>query len=184
MTAPRHRIRCLVLLLLTVAVPAWGRDDAWMEVSRAGVRATEEGRFPEAEQLFRDALRLSEQSPEDAVRRATSLNNLAFTLHALGHYDAAERNYREALTIREAALGKDHADVGQSCNNLAELYRVLGRYAEAEPLHQRARAIRARQFGPEHPEVAQTLNNLGVLYASQGRYEEAEPLYQRRSRFA
>ncbi len=161
MRAPRHRIRCLVVLLLTVAAPACGQDDAWTEVSRAGVRAADEGRFAEAERLFRDALQLSEQSPEGDARRATSLNNLAFTLHAQGHYLAAERHYREALAMREAALGTDHADVAQSCNNLAELYRVLGRYAEAEPLHQRARAIRERQFGPEHPEVAQTLNNLG-----------------------
>ena len=149
MGAPRHRICILVALWLTVAAPAWGRSNDWAEVSSAGVRATEEGRFPEAERLFRDALQLSEQFPEGDARRATSLNNLAFTLHAQGHYAAAEPLYREALVLREAALGKDHADVAQSCNNLAELYRVLGRYAEAEPLHQRARAIRERQFGPD-----------------------------------
>ena len=63
------------------------------------------GCFLEAERLFRDALRPSGQSPEDAARRATSLNNLAFALHTQGHYDAAERHYREALALREAALG-------------------------------------------------------------------------------
>src|SRR5262245_50689750 len=178
MGAPRHQICCLVILWLTVAAPAGGQSDDWAEVSRAGVLAAEEGRFAEAERLFRDALQLSGQLPEGSARRATSLNNLAFTLHAQGLYIAAEGHYREALAMREAALGKDHADVAQSCNNLAELYRILGRYAEAEALHQRAREIRERQFGSEHPEMAQTLNNLGVLYASRGRYEEAEPLYQ------
>src|SRR5687767_9397360 len=101
MRAPRHRIRCLVVLLLTVATPASGQDDAWTEVSGAGVRATREGRFAEAERLFRDALQLSEQSPENGARRATSLNNLAFALHAQGDYGAAERHYRAALAMRE-----------------------------------------------------------------------------------
>ena len=72
--------------------------------------------------------------------------------------------------MRERALGKDHADVAQSCNNLAELYRALGRYDEADALHRRALEIREQRFGPDHPEVAQTLNNLGVLYAIQERY--------------
>ena len=133
------------LLWLTVAAPAWGQSDDWAEVSRAGLRAADEGRFrrgraavsrcPAAERAVR---------PRTIARRATSLNNLAYILHAQGHYLAAEPHYREALAMREAALGKDHADVAQSCNNLAELYRVLGRYAEAEPLHQRALAIREK----------------------------------------
>ena len=147
------------------------------ELSRAGVRATEEGRFAEAERLFRDTLQLSEQSPEWRAPRDQPQQS---RLHAPRPGPLCRRRAAlpEALALREATLGKDHADVAQSCNNLAELYRVLGRYAEAEALHQRARAIRETQFGPEHPEVAQTLNNLAVLYASQRRYEEAEPLYR------
>ena len=52
--APRHGIRFLVVLWLAAAAPAWGQSDEWTEVSRAGVSATDEGRFPEAERLFRD----------------------------------------------------------------------------------------------------------------------------------
>ena len=139
-----------------------------MEVSRAGLRAADESRFDEAERLFREALRLSETFPADDPRRATSVNNLAYVLHAQGRYLAAEPQYRKALAMREAALGKDHPDVAQSCNNLAELYRMQGRYAEAEALHKRALAIREKQFGSDHPEVAQTLNNLGVLLRRAG----------------
>src|SRR5688572_18077415 len=132
MAAPRHRIGFLVVLFLAAAVPAWGQNGEWIEVSRSGLRATAEGRFHEAAHLFRDALRVSEEFPEDDPRRATSINNLAYILHAQGRYLAAEPRYREALAMREAGLGKDHADVAKSCNNLAELYRMLGRYQEAE----------------------------------------------------
>ena len=121
-------------------------------------------------------------STEDDPRRATSVNNLAYILHAQGRYLAAEPHYRESLAMREAALGPDHPDVAQSCNNLAELYRVLGRYGEAEPLHLRALEIREAAFGAKHPEVAQTLNNLGVLYANQGLLREGRAALSARAR--
>ena len=145
MRAPRHRVRCLVLLLLTVAAPAGGQDDAWTEVNRAGVRATDEGRFLEAERLFRDALRLSGQSPEDdCAPRDQPQQSRLHRSTPRATMTPPSRTIGKSLAMREAALGKDHADVAQSCNNLAELYRVLGRYDEAEPLHQRALAIREK----------------------------------------
>ena len=90
MAAARHRIGFLVVLLLALAAPAWGQDGEWLELSRAGLRATAEGRFAEAERLFRDARRVGEQFPADDPRRATSVNNLAYVLHAQGRYLAAE----------------------------------------------------------------------------------------------
>ena len=150
----------------------------WYEVSKAGLQAADEGQLAKAEELFRSALKLSDPFGDEDPRRATSVNNLAYILHAQGHYGAAEPHYRELLAMRESALGPDHPDIAQSCNNLAELYRVLGRYGDAEKFHRRALGIREARFGGSHPEVAQSLNNLGVLYASQGRYDEAEPLYR------
>src|SRR5918996_2879057 len=143
-----------ILLLGLAGGPAWGQSDPWFEVSKAGLRAADEGRLAEAERLFRDALKLSEPFGDQDPRRATSVNNLAYILHAQGQYGAAEPHYRESLAMRESALGADHPDVAQSCNNLAELYRVLGRYAEAEALHRRAVQIREARFGESHPEVA------------------------------
>ena len=142
----RHRINFLAVLLLAVAGPAWAQTEprieaggglhaaeqvdapkTWLEVSQAGLRAAEEGLLQEAERAFREALRLSEGFAGDDRRRATSINNLAYILHAQGQYVAAEPRYLESLAMRERVLGKDHADVAQSCNNLAELYRALGR---------------------------------------------------------
>ncbi len=177
--APGRLAAGLVVAVLTFAsAPSWSQNDEWYEVSKAGLRAADEGRLRDAETLFRDALRLSDEYTEVDPRRATSVNNLAYILHAQGRYLAAEPHYRKSLAMREKALGADHPDVAQSCNNLAELYRVLGRYGEAEPLHQRALTIREKVFGPSHPEVAQTLNNLGVLHANQGRFESCRAAVQ------
>jgi tetratricopeptide (TPR) repeat protein len=163
-------------MLCLAAAPVWGQSDPWLAASKAGMQAADEGDLAQAEARFRDAMKLSEPFGDEDPRRATSVNNLAFILHVQGQYGAAEPHYREALAMRESALGPDHPDVAQSCNNLAELYRVLGRDADAEALHRRALKIREGRFGPNHPEIAQSLNNLGVLYASLGRYDEARPL--------
>jgi Flp pilus assembly protein TadD len=100
MGAPRQHIGFLVVLFLAVAAPAWGQNGEWTEISRAGLQATADGRFYEAERLFRDALRLSEQFPDEDSRRATSVNNLAYILHAQGRYFVAEQRYRQALALR------------------------------------------------------------------------------------
>ena len=47
--------------------------------------------------------------------------------------------YRQALLLREKALGPDHPDVVGSLNNSAELYLHRGRYANATPLFKEAR---------------------------------------------
>ena len=62
-------------------------------------------------------------------RHATSINNLAYALHANGQYhDRPLISIFDAKSIREAVtLGRDHPDVAETCNNLGELYRLLGR---------------------------------------------------------
>ena len=52
---------------------------------------------------------------------------------------------RDALAIREDALGPEHPDTATALNNLANLFRDQGDYAEARPLFER---------GPWHPDTA------------------------------
>ena len=76
---------------------------------------------------------------------------------------------RDAVPIREKALGPDHAEVAISLNNLAAMYQVQGRYAEAVPLFRRSLAIWEKALGPKHPIVAQSLGNYAVLLRETGR---------------
>ena len=85
---------------------------------------------------------------------------------------------REALAIREKALGSEHPDVAKSLNQLAALYHGQSKYSLAEPLYQRALEIRQRALGADHIDVAESLNNLAYLYNALGKYARAEPLYQ------
>jgi tetratricopeptide (TPR) repeat protein len=110
-----------------------------------------QGRYDEAEPLYKQSLAIWEQQ--------------------LGKYQRTDR----------PPLGYHHDNLAyaDSLNNLAELYRTQGRYSEAEHLYERSLAIWEQQLGKDHPNVANSLNNLGLLYQAQGRYAEAESVYRR-----
>ena len=136
-----------------------------------------QGRYGEAEPLYRQALSVRETLLNaDDPDVATSLNELAALYYAMGRYSEAEPLYERAIIIYEQQLGTDDPAIATSLNNLAELYRAMGRYSEAEPLYLRSLTIKEQQLGTDHPSIATSLNNLALLYASMGRYSEAEPL--------
>ncbi len=107
------------------------------------------------------------------------LDRLGEYLRIRALYPQAELVCKQALTIREHALGPDHPDVAQSLNSLAWVYINQSKYGEAEPLCKRALTIREHALGPDHPDVAQSLNSLAWLYDDLGKYDLVEPLYQR-----
>src|SRR5947209_2003532 len=114
----------------------------------------DQGKYAEAEPLFRRALAIWEK------------------VRGSGKYAEAEPLYHGALAVRERALGAGHLDVANLLNNLAQLCAAQGRYADAEPLYQRSLAIREKTLGSEHSFVADSLNNLAGLYKAQGKRSE------------
>ena len=139
-----------------------------------------QGRYAEAEPLFKRALAIEEKAfgPEHPDL-ATCLASLASLYDAMGRYADAEPLGERALAIQEKALGPEHPDLAACLNDLASLYDAMGRYSEAEPLCKRALAIREKAFGPDHPHVAMSLDSLARILLDQDRYPEAEPLLER-----
>ncbi|MEM9771396.1 MAG: tetratricopeptide repeat protein [Cyanobacteria bacterium P01_D01_bin.73] len=148
-------------------------------LNELGVLYYLQGRYSDAEPLYRQSLEISEsQLGSNRPSTAQSLNNLAALYYSQGRYSEAEPLYRQSLEISESQLGADHPSTAQSLNNLAALYYSQGRYSEAEPLYRQSLQTRESQLGADHPDTALSLNNLAALYKSQGRYLEAEPLYR------
>jgi tetratricopeptide (TPR) repeat protein len=96
-----------------------------------------------------------------------------------GAYSQAAPLLRDALAMREKALGPEHPHTALSLNNLANLLAAQGDIAGARPLYERALAIYEKALGPEHPETATSLNNLASLLRDQGDIAGARPLYER-----
>ena len=94
-------------------------------------------------------------------------------------YSRAEPLIRDALAIREKALGPEHPDTATSLNNLAVLLRAQGDLSGARSLHERALEIRKKVLGPQHPATATSLNNLAFLLYNLGDFVAARPLSER-----
>ena len=94
------------------------------------VSCFKQGKYTEAEGLFKRALAIREKAlGANHPDVGQSLNNLANVYRAQGKYSEAEGLYKRALAIREKALGANHPDVGQTLNNLANVYRAQGKYS-------------------------------------------------------
>src|SRR4029077_5786100 len=102
----------------------------------------------------------------DSADITPELNNLAALYERQLRYDEAESLFKQALVIREKALGASHPDVAQSLNNPAPLYERQDPHADSEPLFKRALAIYQKIPGAE-PAVATLLNNLGQVYKAE-----------------
>jgi tetratricopeptide (TPR) repeat protein len=137
-----------------------------------------QGKYNEAETLYKEALTIERAILPNHLKLATTLNNLAQLYKSQGKYNEADPLYQEALIIGRASLSPNAPLLAAYLNNLAELYRSQGKYNEAEPLFQEALTIDRASLPPNHPDLATDLNNLALLYRSQGKYNEAEPLYQ------
>jgi len=84
--------------------------------------------------------------------------------------------FKQALAIREAALGPDNLLVADALVQLAYFYQAQGRYQEAEAAFKRALAIREKAFGPDSPEIVSNLDALAGLYEATGRKAEADQI--------
>jgi tetratricopeptide (TPR) repeat protein len=97
-----------------------------------------QGRYAEAEPLYRRALGIWEESlGPNHPNVAKGLSNLADFYHERGREPAAERLYMRAITILENALGPYHPDVARLNGGLAQVYRAEGRARKAEQIEAR-----------------------------------------------
>lgn len=124
------------------------------------------------QETCRDPARVS-AGGADLLRRAGKY------FHGRAVHGEAAQLFRDALAVRESALGPVHPATATSLDDLADLLRDQGDFAKARPLHERALAIREEVLGPDHPDTATSLNDLAILLKAQGDFAGALPLYRR-----
>ncbi len=97
----------------------------------------EQGRYEEAEPLYKRSLEISEGLHGDGADDAL----LAYPLHKLGEIYRNQQRFREAetlfgraLTLREKTLEPDHPDLVALRKDYAALLRSTGRDDEADDL--------------------------------------------------
>jgi tetratricopeptide (TPR) repeat protein len=99
----------------------------------------EQGKYLEAEALYKQALVISELVVGDEQTDLSfTLNSLANLYYEQGKFIQAEPLSKRALAIREKALGPDHQDVAESLVLYAKLLRKKNFNYKAAQLEARA----------------------------------------------
>ncbi len=147
-----------------------------------------QGRFREAEPLFRRALAMKEHlfglHHPALASTLICLANLAQAMRN-GASDSAHTLFQRVVSLYAKALNSSCPDVPAILDNLTALHQVPHAFAaQAEPLYKRVLDITGQTLGAQHPQVAASLNNLALLYCHQARFAEAQPLYERSSQIS
>lgn len=144
-----------------------------------------QGKFSEAESLYRESLAIRETLyPEASVEVAVALNDLSVMLN----YADSQANLQEVLELDQRVLeiylqlfGEDSIQASQSYNNIAAtlLYREEpGDLEQAATLFERALRVRQRVLGEEHANTLNTMSNLANVLHDLGDHDRAARLFE------
>ncbi len=166
------RAYALLLALLLAAAPlapaaaeSSGTPDEtrWLAFLVAGESALAKEDFPEAEKLFRAALRETSAFAATDERRGVTLNLLATALNAQRRYREAETLLRQARAIWEKAPPDNELHLATTLHQQAGILHARGDREAAVTLLKRALAIRERDLPPEHRALRHTRESLAAL---------------------
>jgi len=157
-----------------------GHPDTLMSMNGLASSLHQQGKYAEAEAMFRQLLQLREASlGNDHPDTLISMNNLASSLDQQGKYAESEAMFRQTLQLQQTVLGKDHPETLRSISNLAISLHRQGKYAEAEVMYRQTLQLREIVFGKDHTYTLKSVYNLAELLYQQGKYAEAEAMHRR-----
>ena len=104
---------------------------------------------------------------------------LALIHAARKHHTDAERLFKRAIDLQEAALGPEHNATVPTYDNLASVYRDQGKLADAETLYKRCIAILEPNRPDENSDLAEICDHYAVVLRKMNRVTEAEALEAR-----
>jgi tetratricopeptide (TPR) repeat protein len=174
MNAKRSARNPWALLVMLCGGIAWGQDPLSEAVTQnnEAVRCMDEGRYADAEHLFRAALA---GGYDDDLTRAKIANNLATLYQRLDRFPDSERMFRRALQWRQKNLPAASVEIAYSLNNLGEIYRIQGRDWEARNLLETS--VRSLQrFHPDAAGLPLVLSNLAIVRCRFSEFDPAEEL--------
>lgn len=174
-----REMRFAWLALAIVGTAAAGAEaptkqlNLWISHHFAGIENYYTGDYVEAAHLFESAA----QDAQRKVRNAETVSALGRAYTALGKFDEAEAQYREALQLKRESLGKRHPFLASTLNDLADLLYIIERKDECASLYREAlEQLERDQFNLE---VSRSLNGLALVSNDSGDTVAAEELLKR-----
>jgi len=163
------------LLRVQERVPGLSRTALALIHGGLGFVAEERGRLADAQEWYRKALAIYEES-DDRAHIAVSLRHLGSVAKDLGLWDEAESNYRRALAMLNELTGDVH-NKQLTYDALGRLMESRGRLGEAEEWY--AESLTLAEQRHDWDGIARSSHGLGMLARRSGRMPEAEHWYRR-----
>ena len=150
--------------------------DTLASMSNLGKAYTYDGKYGQAEALFRQVLEIYGRSKElKESGTADTLSYMAFMYQLEGKYGLAETDAAQALAGLRHARGPDHPDTMASAADLALAYLSQGKFEQSESVVREVEATeKTKQPDNRLRFWAESL--LGASLAGETHYAEAEPL--------
>jgi tetratricopeptide (TPR) repeat protein len=134
-----------------------------------------QGKGEQAEKSQLGALEIRRKFPDADLAVAESLQNLGTIFSGEARLSDAEKQFREALAIRQEKLGPVHVLVAESMNGVAHMLTSLGQWKEAETIFRHSLEMsRTLLLGPRHPTYVSALDGLVQSLLTLGKLSEAE----------
>jgi CHAT domain-containing protein len=147
-------------------------------LSNLGLLYLNQGRYPEADAVFNEALEILVQSEEEEAYYAT-LNNRALILTGLSLNEEAIHSYHKILRFDSATYGTKHPYYSISLVNLSKAYNNQQNYNQSIDLLQEALQIDSASFGANSYDYGITLNELARTYRLMGDAKRSIPLLEK-----
>lgn len=150
----------------------------WKEHFDAGSDARKSGRFKEAEDEYKLALKAAQELGSEDRRVPETLKALGWLYYFEGRYKDSEPFFLKSLDLDRKILGEKSIEVVSTLDILGRLNRHLTRYSKAEQYQLQALDVRAGVAGDDEPNRNTLLHNLARVYAASGRRaSDAEDIY-------
>ena len=120
------------------------------------------------------AARIKEELSDQPLIQTRLMRVMGAVYDQLGLYPEAESLLDDAVTLRDAALEEDDAELGRMLTELGINHLRQNKLDQAAEVLFRGFEIRQREFGEHHDAIAHSLTFIGVLHTLRGDYDDAE----------
>jgi non-specific serine/threonine protein kinase/serine/threonine-protein kinase len=149
-------------------------NEAYAVLHNLGVLEEYRGDFETAASLYLRSLRHFERDDVVNLDVAVNLSNLGWVLYEQGEFSAAERRFRESLSVEEKLFARPNQTSASSWSGLAMALVSLGEHQEAATLFAKALEMDPDSLIARSQRSAQMASAYGRLLTVTGRYDEAE----------
>jgi tetratricopeptide (TPR) repeat protein len=151
-------------------------EEQWTQLIEQAKKTAQEPNWALAEQQLEKAREIARAFPAPDLRLAENEYLLAGVYRQQFKDAEAFMSCKDALAIREKALGKDDLLVADTWRGLGQLYEERGLASDAERCLKQGLEIQVRKLGEDDVAVARTRSEMARLYLAHQRPDEAERL--------